>query len=330
MPVDIRTCLREKPAILMEGALGERLKREYRLSFDPQIAMASLVESEEGRRALRGLWLQYAGIARRYELPFLAATPTRRANRERMALAGREGELLEKNVRFLREIQRESGIEMYVGGLMGCRGDAYTGQGALNERESLEFHRWQAERLRDGGADFLFAGIMPNLPEAVGMAGAMSGTGLPYIISFTIRRDGRLIDGTAIHTAIDRIDESMVCPPLCYMTNCVHPSIAYEALNQPFNRTALVRKRFLGIQANTSPLDYSELDGAEELFCSEPGGLARGMQRLRRDMGLKIMGGCCGTDARHMEAVARLLGSPGGGGDEETENQAASHPALGK
>jgi len=304
-------CFQTHQSILMEGALGERLKREYHISFDEHIAMASLIYSESGKKALTNLWTQYIAIAVKYHLPFLATTPTRRANRDRIAQAGKDGAVLTDNVRFLKSIQdniqENSGIKMYAGALMGCRGDAYTGEGALTQKEARRFHAWQADQCAQAGADFLYAGIMPTLQEAIGMADAMSDTSLPYIISFTIQKDGRLMDGTTIHDAIEAIDSTSQKCPLCYMANCVHPTIVYAALLQPFNRTDLVQTRFLGIQANTSPLSYAELDGARDLFCSDPESFARDMLRLKEDMGLKILGGCCGTDHRHMEAVARLM-----------------------
>ena len=305
--MDLAQCIRQQKSILMEGALGERLKREHHLAFDPQVAMARLVYDPRGAAALRHLWGQYLHIAEQYGLPFLATTPTRRANRERMALAGLDGTVIWDNVRFLRRIQSGSSVPMYVGGLMGCRGDAYTGEGALSAPEALAFHRWQAEQFQKAGADFLYAGIMPTLPEAIGMAQAMSGTGLPYLISFTIQRDGRLIDGTTIHDAICHIDQDTDRPPLCYMTNCVHPSIVREALLQPFNRTEMVQGRFWGVQGNTSPLSYAELDGAKELRSSAPEPFAEEMLRLREVGDIRIFGGCCGTDQRHMEAIARRL-----------------------
>ena len=293
----------KKPYFMMEGALGERLKREYGLEFDRQIAMARLVCEEPGRNALASLWREYRAIANEYCVPFLATTPTRRANRERMKAAGEDGRLLRENVRFLRGIQSMDEGEMYVGGLMGCRGDAYTGLDALGAEEAYDFHSWQAEAFRVAGVDFLFAGIMPTVQEAVGMARAMADTELPYIISFTIRRDGRLIDGTTIDEAIARVDECAGYPPVCLMTNCVHPSVVRDALMQHVNRTERVKKRFLGIQANTSPMEYSLLDGARELFCSEPDELAEETERLCAVQKMKIIGGCCGTDGRHMRSM---------------------------
>lgn len=300
-------CFRQSRSILMEGALGERLKREYHLKIEDTVAMASLISHSAGQAALRDLWMEYIAIAGKYALPFLATTPTRRANKERVAQAGCGSSVILDNVSFLRRIQKESGIEMYVGGLMGCKGDAYTGEGALSSHEARAFHQWQAELFREAGADFLYAGIMPVLGEAAGMAQAMAETGLPYIISFTIQRDGRLIDGTTITGAIEYIDSLSGPKPVCYMTNCVHPKIVYDALSQPFNRNEIVKSRFLGIQANTSPLSYAELDGSPDLISSEPEEFAEEMIKLRSISNMKLFGGCCGTDHRHMEQVALRL-----------------------
>ncbi|MCI1930213.1 MAG: homocysteine S-methyltransferase family protein [Clostridia bacterium] len=305
--MDIINCFLTNKNILMEGALGERLKREYNLSIDGPIAMAGLVYTSAGRKALKELWEEYISIARIYKLPFLATTPTRRANIERIKQVKLDESVIYDNVRFLKEIKAQSGIEMYVGGLMGCRGDAYTGEGALDEKTAKEFHSWQAEAFKKAGVDFLYAGIMPNLNEAEGMAEAMAETKLPYIISFTIQKNGKLIDGTTIDRAISEIDLKAGTPPLCYMTNCVHPTVVYEALSQPFNMTDRVRTRFKGIQANTSPLSYSELDGSADLKCSEPDDFARDMIKLKNDKHLKILGGCCGTDNRHMAAIAKRM-----------------------
>lgn len=300
-------CINQNKTILMEGALGERLKREYGLTFDEDVVMAALVYQEEGRRALKNIWNEYVDTARKYKLPFIATTPTRRVNQERVEDSEYSEAIIEDNISLLREVQEASGIEMYVGGMMGNKGDAYTGRGALDEAEAFEFHRWEAELFTKAKADFLFAGIVPTLPEAAGMARAMELTGLPYLISFTIQADGRLIDGTTITDAIQYIDSVTERNPLCYMTNCVHPSIVREALCQPFNQNNTVGSRFLGIQGNTSPLSHAELDGSKDLKCSEPEAFAIEMMRLRDISNIKIFGGCCGTDNRHMECVAKNI-----------------------
>ena len=305
--MDFEKYYARSPLLLMEGALGERLKREYALVFDEQVAMAGLVYQEEGRRALRALWLGYAAIAQAHGLPFLATTPTRRANRERVERSLYDAGILEENLRFLREVRREQRARMFVGGLMGCRGDAYSARDVLCEEEALRFHAWQAERMAGAGADFLYAGIMPALAEAKGMARAMAATGVPYIISLYLDRSGRLPDGTRLHDAIAAVDSGAAPPPVCYMTNCVHPQVLLEALEQPFNRTELVRTRFHGIQANASPLTAQELDGSAQLLTSPPEELAEGMLALKGLIDLRIAGGCCGTDDAHIEAIAARL-----------------------
>ena len=305
--MDLSTYLLSGSDILMEGALGERLKREYNLTIDGIVAMASLIFDEKGKVALKTLWREYIDISRKYGLPFLATTPTRRANRERVQLAGYDKSVILQNVEFLRQIKESVDVRMYIGGLMGCKGDAYTGEGSLEIDEAKEFHSWQANIFKEAKVDFLYAGIMPVLTEAAGMAMAMSETNIPYIISFTIRRDGRLIDGNSIDYVIHFIDENVMNKPLCYMTNCVHPDIVYEALSHTFNQTKAVQTRFVGIQANTSALSYNELDGATDLKSSSPEDLAEAVMKLKTKYHFNIFGGCCGTDGRHMEEIAKRL-----------------------
>ena len=305
--MDFRTCLEVNKNILMEGALGERLKREYGLKFDENIAMANLIYSQDGASALSKLWNEYIDIARKYHLPFIATTPTRRANCKRIRLSQYSESIIADNVSFLKNIQLNSGIEMYVGGLVGCKGDAYTGEDALSEKEAINFHKWTAEQFYNANIDFLYAGIMPVLSEAAGLAQAVDTTGLPYIISLTIQQDGKLVDGTPIAEAIQYIDNITCNKPVCYMANCVHPTIVYKALSQGFNDTETVKKRFRGIQANTSPLSYAELDDSVDLHCSEPNEFAEEMFKLSHIGDFQIWGGCCGTDNRHIECIAQKL-----------------------
>lgn len=308
--MDFAACFEKHKSILMEGSLSERLKREYHISFDENVVMAGLVYSEDGRRALRELWRGYADTALKYGLPFIADTPTRRVNRERVEASRFNLSIVKDNVDFLRELQRSYPSEMYVGGLLGCRGDAYTGKGCLDVEASRSFHRWEASLFAQAGVDYLYCALIPSVKEAAGMALALSEFEIPYIISFTIQSNGRLIDGTGISDAIKYIDGITTAPPICYMSNCVHPKILYEALSQPFNRNETVRRRFTGLQANTSALPYSELDNCADLKTSDPKELAEDMLKLRELLPLKLFGGCCGTDFRHMEEIAKRICCP--------------------
>ena len=118
--MEFAACFEQSRYLLLEGALGERLKREYGLKIDGIAAMAPLVYDPQAQKALAALWGEYRGIAQKYGLPFLATTPTRRANRERTALAGYDEELLFDNIAFLKQVRQQTGGEqgMYLGALM--------------------------------------------------------------------------------------------------------------------------------------------------------------------------------------------------------------------
>lgn len=305
--MSLKNCLEKNELLLMEGAISERLKREYRITLDPDVTMTRLADCDEGRKALKSLWREYLHIAEAFGVPYLALTPTRRANRDRMEKAGCPQSLLCKHVALLRTVQEESRTPMFVGGLLGSYEDAFSAKGGLSEMEAFAYHSWQAEGLMAEKPDFLMAGLMPELPETIGMAKVLAGTGLPYLISFTLRRDGRLIDGTSLSDAIKRIDDAAENAPLCYMTNCIHPSLVKEALLQSFNQTETVRRRFLGIQGNASPLDYDQLDQSPELKTSAPNDYAQSMLELKKCSSIRIFGGCCGTDGRHLTETMRLL-----------------------
>lgn len=111
--MSFQECMKTHFDILMEGALGKRLKREYGLEIDGPVALASLVYTDTGRGALSNLWNEYIAIARKYHLPFLATTPTRRANFERVAISDYSEQI---NVHFLKTIQENSGIKCMLEG----------------------------------------------------------------------------------------------------------------------------------------------------------------------------------------------------------------------
>ena len=303
------TDLLHSSLVLMEGALGERLKREYGIDTMGKSYMAGLVYSQEGRTALKALWQSYIDVAKRHGLPFIATTPTRRMNRQTLAQAGLTEQAIYDNVAFLQAIKAASGIDMLAGGMMGCVGNAFTAEGCVSQAEAYDLQRWAVEHYRLAGADFLYAALIPTLDEALGISRAMAETGLPYLLSFTIQADGLLIGSRSIAEAVEAVDRAVSPPPLLYMSNCVHPTIVYEALCQPFNCTAAVRARFRGLQANTSALPYRVLDASPVLYGSPPDELAQGMLALRRDFGFMLFGGCCGTDDTHLEAMAAALTS---------------------
>jgi S-methylmethionine-dependent homocysteine/selenocysteine methylase len=296
------------PAMLTEGAVGTRIQHEYGIDIGDSIKVAALIYDPDGRRALEAIYRQYLSIAEEYALPILLMANTRRVNRETVARSPhRHKSIIRDYVGFLRELAGDYRCEAYIGGIIGCKGDAYTGEGALRLREAEAFHEWQADALANAGVDFAFEGIMPALGEAIAVSELLARRGVPYITSFMIRRDGRLIDGHSIHDAITAIDAAVPTKPLAYMVNCVHPDILRDALDADFNRTDAVRTRFAGIQANAACGEACELDSSREVLSSSADGLLRSFKRLHEAHPMRVFGGCCGTDDRHMRELARWL-----------------------
>ena len=299
------------PVILGEGAVIERLRRMDGIDLDPHVVNGAFIYDERNRAALAAICRQYLEIGRDHDLPLLLSTPTWRASRARIEAAGMAGrDLNGDNVRFLDSLRREYGDygrKVVICGLMSCRGDAYRPDEALSALDSEQFHAWQADALAAAGVDFLLAATLPALSEAAGLAKALAATGLPYVVSFVARPQGTLLDGTPLCEAIAAIDAAASPRPLAYLINCTHASIFRQALLHEAHSSPLVRERIAGLLANTAALSPEELDNSAELVEQAPEEFGRSVAFLHPDLGMKILGGCCGTDGRHIRALAQEL-----------------------
>lgn len=299
------------PVILGEGAVIERLRRSAGVKLDAHVVNSALIYNDEGRSALEAICCQYLEIGQRYNLPLLLSTPTWRAGRDRIAAAGLEGfDLNGDNFRFLAALRDRYGDyanKVTICGLMSCRGDAYKPEEAMTAYAATEFHAWQAEALASAGVDFLLAATLPALSEAIGLARAQAATGLSYIISFVARPEGTLLDGTPLREAIATIDAAVSPQPLAYMINCTHASIFRNAMLHKGNSSLLVRERVIGLLANTAALSPEELDARPDLAEEAPDTFGRAVSALYSELNMKVLGGCCGTDERHIESLAREL-----------------------
>jgi homocysteine S-methyltransferase len=173
-------------------------------------------------------------------------------------------------------------------------------------------HRPQVEALAAAGADIISGLTMTTSAEAIGVARAAARTGRPSAISFTVETDGRLPSGERLSTAIDAVDadaaEAGRAPPAYFMLNCAHPSHFAHVLDELGER----RARLHGLRANASRLSHAELDAATELDAGDPRELGADYARLTASLtALNVIGGCCGTDHRHIAAMAAaVVGSP--------------------
>lgn len=303
--------LQREPVIIVEGAVIERLRREVTIPLDPPLLNASWIYSGEGAALLRRIYEGYITCAVRSNLPAIILTPTWRANPERISVSGyRADDVNGDCFRFLDAIRSGFGPlaeRIAIGGLMGCRGDSYSPAEALSPADATAFHRKQALQLAGAGVDFLIGSTLPALSEALGMARAMCESGAPYILSFVLRPEGTLLDGTILSDAIRTIDAVVSPRPLLYMINCVHPDNFRKALAAPGQDRSITDTRIAGLQANTSRKSPEELDGRETLDGEEPYTFGKLMGELHKDFSLRLLGGCCGTDDRHIEAMVSYL-----------------------
>ncbi len=308
----IESYLQGNTDILIEGSIIERVRRETEYPLDEQLLNAEMLYNERGRNILTKMYKEYVQIGKNSHLPMILLTPTWRANSERLVVSSLPDvdTVNRYAVRFMQEIRAKSGTyaeQIILGGLTGCRGDAYDPSEAMETEAAFEFHSPQAMALADEGVDFLLASTLPELSEAKGIGKAFGSTGIPYILSFVVRPSGHLLDGTLLQNAIQQVDTEIDPRPLAYMINCVHPSVFDAAMENGFPTDARIRDRIIGLQANSSDLSPEELDSAEELKGDIPVDYGIKMVHVHWKHSLRIIGGCCGTNQYHIHEIAVRL-----------------------
>jgi len=289
----------------MEAAVVERLRRNPYVNMHPNLEHATLIYDENGKRELGRLYAGYISVANEADIPLLLCTPTWRANRERITNYKLTLNINHDSVRFmqgLRDSQDTRAHMVRIGGFIGCKNDCYKPEEGLSTKEAEEFHSWQINQLAQADVDFLMAGTLPNVNEALGIARAMEKTGIPYIISFVINRSGLVLDGTSLWEAVNQIDEATKKQPLCYMVNCSYPTFL-RAQEQPVE----LFTKLLGYQANASDLDHRKLDGSSQLHATDITDWGQEMLKLHKNYGMKILGGCCGTDEKHLRYLIKAI-----------------------
>lgn len=308
--MDFLQFLRSGKEAIAEGAVLERVRRDPGLALDPHILNGGCIYDSAARTRLAEIHRGYIEAARRNGLPILAFTDTWRCSQKAIEASRFKGlPVNEDNARFLVELRAAfgEGPDIFIGGLIGPSGDAYKPAESLDRRSAREFHRPQIEALAGAGLDFLHLATAPNVDEALGVADAMAATGLPFIISFVIRQTGAVLDGTPLDEAMARIDREAPRRPAGFSVNCVHASALETALEAVAARDGGVCERLLAFQANTADCEVEELDGSAELITEPPPVFADALERLRNRFKLRVLGGCCGTEGGHMEALARKL-----------------------
>ena len=294
---------------LTDGGIETWLIFHDRLEL-PLFAAFDLLKHEAGIAALSRYYRRYLELARDAGTGFVFESPTWRASRdwgERLgytcsALAAANRRALALGV----ALRREAGdVPVVLSGCVGPRGDGYNPDRLMQAEEAEGYHAEQIGALAAGGADMVTAITMTHAGEAVGVARAAEAADLPVAISFTLETDGRLPTGQSLPDAIEEVDAETDAAPAYYMINCAHPT-HFAAMLRAAGPWA---GRLRGVRANASCRSHAELDAAADLDDGDPEELGGQYADLRRMLPqLAVLGGCCGTDHRHVAAIARACG----------------------
>lgn len=270
----------------------------------PEFAAFPLLETDSGAAALADYFDGYAAVARAVGAGLLLESPTWRANPDWGARLGRSPAALRsvnlRAVEFLQKRAAGAGVtQVRVSGMVGPRGDGYQAGTPMSADEAAQYHVPQLQAFAEAGAD-LAGGYTFSYPaEAIGVVLAARSAGLPVTVSFTVETDGRLPDGTVFAEAVQAVDAAAA--PDFFLVNCAHPTHVVRALaGMPTQLLARVQ----GVRCNASPASHAELDEATELDEGIPSEFAAAHRPLMELLpGLRVAGGCCGTDARHVAAL---------------------------
>jgi S-methylmethionine-dependent homocysteine/selenocysteine methylase len=278
--------------------------------FDlPSFAAFVLLREEGGRQGLRAYFERHIAIAKANGLGFILESPTWRASADwgqklgytKSAMARVNGAAIEM-MASLRARHESARMPMVISGCVGPRGDGYDPGKVMSESEAETYHAEQIGVFADSEADLVTAITMTNVPEAIGVARAAKAAHMPVVISFTTETDGRLPTGQSLKTAVEAVDEVTGRAPAYYMINCAHPTHFESVLGAGEAWTA----RIGGLRANASKQSHAELDNAKDLDAGDPDKLASEYVALRRLLPrITVLGGCCGTDHRHIARIAQ-------------------------
>ncbi len=274
----------------------------------PEFASFDLLKTSEGKDALRSYYRTYAAIAKRFESGLLLDTATWRANTDWGARLGYASPALaEANrqaVRLLEEIREEfetDATPIVISGCVGPRGDGYVPGAAMSDADAESYHGEQIQIFAATAADMISAVTMNYMEEALGIVRAARRLDMPVAISFTVETDGRLPTGQSLRSAIEEVDAKTEQYASYYAINCAHPT--------HFEDTVADRGDWLGriraVRANASRKSHAELNESAELDIGNPSELGADYVTLMgRLPHVNVMGGCCGTDDRHITCIA--------------------------
>lgn len=275
----------------------------------PDFAAFHLLKNPEARGFLKAYFLRYVDLARRFKAGLILESATWRASRDwgqrlgystkSLADANRDAISLLEEIRTAHE---SPGEEVVISGCIGPRGDGYVPAGAMTVADAENYHGEQIGTIADTAADMVCAMTLNYVEEAIGVVNAARRSMMPAAIAFTVETDGNLPTGQTLASAIMQVDEATDEYPSYYMVNCAHPTHFDRVVSSENFPSHRVR----GIRANASRKSHAELNESPEIDIGDPVELASQYAQLLKALPkVNVMGGCCGTDHRHVEEIAR-------------------------
>ncbi len=280
----------------------------------PAFASFALLESKAGTQRLIDYYRQYIEMARDHGLGIVLEAPTWRANTDWGTKLGYDALSLahvnERAIGMLGALRTEHEspeLPIVVSGCIGPRGDGYRADARMTVRQARDYHAAQIRTFAGTDADLVSAFTMNYVEEAQGIVLAARDAGVPVVISFTLETDGRLPTGESLQEAIERIDSATDSYAAYYMINCAHPTHFDHVLAHTSHSGSWLG-RILGVRANASRRSHAELDESTDLDDGDPTEMGQQYAQLRGALPrLAVVGGCCGTDHRHVEAICRAM-----------------------
>jgi homocysteine S-methyltransferase len=288
----------------------------------PHFAAFHLLRTAEGEAALRRYFGRYATLAVRYRTGLVLESATWRANGDWGAKLGYSASALAAANRHaiglledIRATWPADGQPVVISGCVGPRGDGYAVGRTMSAKAAMAYHQPQIDAFAGTTADMVCAHTMTYAAEAIGITRAARRAGLPVAISFTVETDGRLPSGQTLGNAVEEVDAATSRYPSYFMINCAHPSHFKRPLLAGGPWVARIR----GLRANASRLSHAALNDLPTLDAGNPLELGFEYASLLQQLPqLSVLGGCCGTDHRHLEEIARACA-----GKPEPDRQSA-------
>ena len=273
----------------------------------PEFASYDLLRTEEGYQILDEYYKSYIKLAQRFKVGLIFETPTWRANPDwGMKIGDSTDALHQFNLKAVKQIERiretylTEQSPIIISGCIGPRGDGYKPGSLMSVSEAQQYHSTQIESFAKSNTDLVSALTFNYVDEAIGLTLAALQHNMPVCISFTVETDGLLPTGESLAQAIKGVDKATDNGPVYYMINCAHPTHFFDILGDE-----QCVNRLKGIRANASSCSHAELDEAEELDDGNPHELGQQFAGIRSKFPhINVIGGCCGTDYRHIEQIA--------------------------